>query len=116
MVSLGRISMTLPPRDWTSPIPSVTCNVCPTAWQCQAVRAHGAKRTVLTRMREGSSPLATTSNQTSPVKSSAGPLVDGVFGWISTSFLLLFRPHHVWRVDDACGVTTVLAGVGNVEL
>jgi hypothetical protein len=35
--------------------------LCPTAWACEAVRAHGAKRTVLTRMRDGSSPLAMTS-------------------------------------------------------
>jgi hypothetical protein len=60
-VSPGRITTTTPPPDCTSPIPSVTCRVCPQAWLCQAVRAHGANRTVLTRILEGSSPLAMTS-------------------------------------------------------
>src|SRR6476646_6618751 len=62
MVSPGPISVTSPPREWTRPRPSVTCRVWPTAWECQAVRAHGAKRTMFTRIRDGSSPLAITSN------------------------------------------------------
>jgi hypothetical protein len=36
---------------------SVTCGVWQQAWVCHAVRAQGAKRTVLTRIREGSSPF-----------------------------------------------------------
>src|SRR2546430_1367304 len=36
-------------------------------------------------MRDGSSPFAITSNQTSPVNRSAGPLAVGCFGCISTS-------------------------------
>jgi hypothetical protein len=38
---------------------------------------------MLTRMREGSSPFAMTSNQTSPVNICAGPSTDGCFGRIS---------------------------------
>jgi hypothetical protein len=79
MVSPGRISTTWPPFDWTRPRLSVTCRVWPTAWQCQAVRAPGAKRTTFTRIREGSSPLMR-SNQTSPVNISAGPFVLGCLG------------------------------------
>src|SRR6476619_651288 len=88
MTSPGRMTVTSPPRDWMSPMPSVTCRVCPTACLCQAVRAQGANRTVFTRTREGSSPLMMTSNQTSPVNISAGPLVLGVLVRISTSFLV----------------------------
>ena len=40
----------------TRPTPSVTRRVCPQAWLCQAVRAPGVKRTVLARIRDGSSP------------------------------------------------------------
>src|SRR5580658_2909014 len=89
MVSPGRISKTSPPRAWTSPIPSVTCRVCPRAWQCHALRAPGANRTTLTRIRDGSSPRAMTSNQASPVNVSAGALTLGCFGLISNFLLLL---------------------------
>src|SRR6266508_1662671 len=75
--------MTPPPRDWTRPRPSVTCSVWPAAWRCQALRAPGAKRTTLTRMREGSSPLAMTSYQASPVNVSAGALTVGRLARIS---------------------------------
>jgi hypothetical protein len=51
------------------------------------VCALGENRMVLTRSREGETPAAITSNQTSPVKVSAGPWAVGCFGWIST-FLL----------------------------
>src|SRR5207245_9069472 len=50
-----------------------------------AVRAPGEKRTVLTRIRDGPSPFAITSNQTSPVNRSAGPVADGCFGSIANS-------------------------------
>jgi hypothetical protein len=66
--------MTPPPRDCTSPRPSVTYSVWPAGCECQAVRAPGANRTMLTRMRLKSSPLVMTSYQTSPVNVSAGPL------------------------------------------
>src|SRR6476469_2175740 len=79
-VSPGRITTTSPPRDWARPMPSVTCNVCPQAWVCHAVRAQGANRTVFTRIRDGSSHLAITSKYTSPVNISAGPLVDVPLG------------------------------------
>jgi len=82
--SPGWISATASPRDWTSPIPSTTYSVWPTACACHAVRAPGENRTAFTRIREGSAPLAITSNHTSPVKRSAGPLVVGCFGRIST--------------------------------
>src|SRR4051794_30320944 len=75
-----------PPRDCTSPAPSVTYRVWPSAWECQAVRAPGVKWTALTRMREGASPLAKASIQTSPVNHSAGPFMDGFCGWISMAF------------------------------
>lgn len=84
--------MTSPPRDWTRPRPSVTYSVCPLAWQCQAVCAPGANRTMLTRNRDGSSPLAMTSNHTSPENISAGPLLLGCLAWISKS--LLFTNSH----------------------
>src|SRR5258708_30048778 len=88
MVSPGRISMTPPPRDWISPIPSVTCRVCPSACECHALRAPGAKRTTFTRIREGSVPRAMTSYQASPVNVSAGAFAVGCFGRISTLCLL----------------------------
>ena len=50
-VSPGRIMMTRS-RVATTPMPSVTWSVWPRLWLCQAVRAHGAKRTVLTRIRD----------------------------------------------------------------
>ena len=70
-VSPGRISTISPPRDWIWPRPSVTCKVWPFVWACQALRAPGAKRTTFTRTRDGSAPLAMTSNQASPVNVSA---------------------------------------------
>src|SRR3954454_11720553 len=88
MTSPGRMVSTSPPRDWIRPTPSVTCRVWPSECECQAVRAHGANRTVLTRTREGASPRAMTSNQTSPVNISAGPLVLGCLGTISIVDLL----------------------------
>src|ERR1700685_796348 len=94
MVSPGRISMTSPPRACIRPIPSVTCKVCPRAWQCHALRAPGANRTTLTRILDGSSPLAMTSNQASPVNVSAGALTLGCFGLVS-NFLLLRRAHGI---------------------
>src|ERR1700689_1388900 len=85
-MSPERISAMSPPRDWTRPWPSVTYRVCPTAWECHAVRAEGVKWTALTRTREGSSPRAMASIQTSPVNMSAGPLAVGCLGWNSTVF------------------------------
>src|SRR5215216_6618899 len=82
MTSPARISSMGPPRGWTSPLPSVTYRVWPTAWACQAVRAVGVNRTALTRTREGSSPRAMASMKTSPVNHSAGPLAVGCFGWM----------------------------------
>jgi hypothetical protein len=84
ITSPARISSMAPPRDCTSPLPSVTYRVCPTAWECQAVRAEGVNRTALTRTREGSSPRAMASIQTSPVNHSAGPLAVGCLGWMGT--------------------------------
>jgi hypothetical protein len=83
MVSPGRTALIRSPRDWTRPAPSVTCRVCPRAWECHAFRAPGANRTTLTRIRDGSVPRAMTSNQASPVKVAAGALVVGCFGKIS---------------------------------
>src|SRR5260370_25821822 len=60
MTSPARISAMSPLRDWTSPLPSVTYRVWPTACECHAVRAEGVNRTVLTRTREGSSPRGDT--------------------------------------------------------
>src|SRR3954449_13052675 len=88
MTSPGRMVRTSPPRDWIRPTPSVTCRVWASEWECHAVRAHGANRTVLTRTREGASPRAMTSNQTSPVNICAGPLVLGCLGNSSMSLLL----------------------------
>jgi hypothetical protein len=75
-------------RACTRPTPSVTCSVCPTACRCHAVRAPGAKCTLLARIREGSSPREMTSNHTSPVNHSAGPFDVGAFFTISTVLLL----------------------------
>src|SRR5437016_1806057 len=86
IVSPGRISTTVPPFDWIRPSPSMTCKVCPTACACQALRAPGANRTTLTRRRDGSSPLAMTSNHASPVNVSAGALTVGCFSWISIGY------------------------------
>jgi hypothetical protein len=83
MVSPGWISMAFSPRAWISPIPSVTCTVCPTACACQALRAPGANRTTLTRIRDGSSPRVMTSYQASPVNVSAGAFTVGCFFKIS---------------------------------
>src|SRR5712691_1678173 len=91
MVSPGRVTVTTPPRDWISPIPSVTCRVCPRTCECHALRAPGAKRTTLTRIREGSWPRAMTSYQASPVNVSAGALTDGCFGRFSIRISLLGR-------------------------
>src|SRR5713226_8892807 len=86
MTSPHRMSTMWLPRDCRRPAPSVTYSVWPRAWECHAVRALGVKRTALTRIREGSSPLAMASIQTSPVNHSAGPLADGCFGRISIRF------------------------------
>jgi hypothetical protein len=51
----------------------------------------GRECTALTRRRDGSSPFAVTSNQTSPVNISAGPFVLGCLRRISNSLLLLYR-------------------------
>src|SRR4029453_17059440 len=88
-MSPARISSTAPPRDCTSPLPSMTYRVWPTAWACQAVRADGVNRTALTRTREGSSPRTIGSIQTSPVNHSAGPLAVGCLGWMGTGGSLL---------------------------
>ena len=81
IVSPGRISRTLAAaRLDVSPSPSRTCRVWPTAWTCQALRAPGAKRTMLERTRDGASPRAMRSNQASPVNVSGGPLVVGWLG------------------------------------
>src|ERR1700712_5129508 len=119
------MTTTLPPRDWTNPMPSVTCSVWPHAWVCHAVRAHGAKRTVLTRIRDGSSPLAMTSKYTSPVNISAGPLVElppGIF--CMTVLISLVRNDFQCRRprlragdrSDGSGIATVFALVGGVDL
>src|SRR5580700_3014258 len=71
------------PRDWTRPAPSVTYSVCPSAWECHAVRAPGVKRTALTRTRDGSSPRAIWSSHTSPVKLSGEPLTLACLGFLS---------------------------------
>src|SRR6478735_7544386 len=55
-VSPGRITMTVPPRPTTNPMPSVTCRVWPMAWTCQAVCEPGAKCTAFTRALDGSAP------------------------------------------------------------
>ncbi len=88
IVSPGRISITSPPRDWIRPMPSVTCTVCPSACACHALRAPGAKRTTLTRIREGSCPAAMPSYQASPVNVSPGAFTVGFFGAISNGLLL----------------------------
>src|SRR6478735_5910186 len=79
---------TSPPADWMRPSPSVTYSVWPSAWQCHAVRAPGVKCTAFTRTRDGSSPRAIASIQTSPVNHSLGPLVDAVFRFFSIRLLL----------------------------
>ena len=68
-------------------MPSVTCTVCPTACAGQALRAPGAKRTTLTRIRDGGWPAAITSNQAAPVNVSAGAVTVGYF-IISNGLLL----------------------------
>ena len=88
-VSPARISRTSPPRAWIRPTPSVTWTVCPTACACHALRAPGAKRTTLTRTREGSSPRAMTSYQASPVNVSGGAFTVGWLGSFSIVASLL---------------------------
>jgi hypothetical protein len=58
----------------------------------------GAKRTTLTRMRDGSRPCAMTSSQTSPMNRSAPPFADGCFGWISNA--VSFEPSNPSQVLD----------------
>ena len=55
-VSPARTRTTVPSRVPTSPTPSVTCRVWPTACRCQLLCAPGVNRTRETVMREGSLP------------------------------------------------------------
>src|SRR6478609_346441 len=81
MVCPGCTSMISPPRACISATPEVTCSVCPTACECQAVCAPGANRTRLTIIRDGSAlRVAIGSTHTSPVNQSAEPLAVGSFG------------------------------------
>jgi len=50
-VSPARMRMTVPSRVATSPTPSVTCKVWPTACECQLVCAPGVNRTSATVIR-----------------------------------------------------------------
>lgn len=69
-------------------MPSVTCTVWPSACARQALRAPGAGRTMLTRIRKGSWPAAITSNQASPLNVSPGAFTVGFFGTISNGLHL----------------------------
>jgi hypothetical protein len=56
-------------------------SVCPTAWECQAVRAPGVKCTQPQASRDGSTLRAwMASMYTSPVNHAAGPFTVGGFG------------------------------------
>src|SRR6184192_1405103 len=90
MTSPGRMVTTDSPRDWMRPSPSVTCNVWPIEWLCQAVRAPGAKCTDPMLIGEGPCACAMASIHASPVNHSAGPLEVGVLGW--TSLMSPFFP------------------------
>src|SRR3954447_23946011 len=67
MTSIG------PPRRCARPTPSVTQIVCPFGCVCQAVRAPGAKWTLLALSLEPSDGAATVSMKTAPVNQSFGP-------------------------------------------
>jgi hypothetical protein len=55
-VSPAWMRSTWPSRVPTRPTPSVTCRVCPTAWECQLVRAPAVNRTRAAVMRDGPVP------------------------------------------------------------
>src|SRR5687768_10117589 len=64
-----------------------------------------------TRMREGRSPFAIMSNQTSPTNVSDGPLVVGSLGWIS-NFPPMCPVANVAAVVHDADATASAAGVG----
>jgi hypothetical protein len=76
----GRIRVTCSPRAWTSPSPSVTCRVWEMEWECQAVRAPGAKCTLPRDSWWGPWPAVIGSIQTSPVNQFSGPRMVGLLG------------------------------------
>src|SRR5437588_6496789 len=116
MTSPARILTMSPPRDRASPAPSVTWRVWPRACECQALRAPGLKRTRLTRTREGSSPLATASTQTSPVNVSTGPLAVGGLGLISICFSFVWvSGEDLPASNRRLGGGTDPASVGGVD-
>src|SRR6185369_5699515 len=55
------------------PTPDEQKSVCPTGWECQAVRAPGVNVTTEPPRREGASAVITGSWNTTPVKVSAAP-------------------------------------------
>src|SRR5215218_269848 len=99
MVSPDRMRLISSPRDWISPSPSVTWSVWPWLWLCHAVRAPGLKWTALTEKLAGGCGVAIGSSQTSPVNISAGPFLDGFFGWISITASVLSRSTSTRRVS-----------------
>src|ERR1017187_242504 len=76
-VSPARTGRIGPPQVCTWPMPEVMCNVCPSGWVCQAVRAPGSKRTQAERKSAGSGVWMIGSCHTVPVKLGALMRRDG---------------------------------------
>src|SRR5205085_405204 len=86
------ISSIGPPSRCTRPEPAVTISICPSGWECHAVRAPGSKVTLPPETRDGAFAGNSGSTRTVPVNQSGDPLLDGCepLRWTSISILEAF--------------------------
>src|SRR4051794_19890572 len=79
--------------SWTcvQPTPSVTTRVCPSGWECHAVRAPGSNVTTAPVTRDGSSRANWPRIVTRPVKNCAGPSTSFCLSLAMISVIVTFR-------------------------
>src|SRR6266513_2536184 len=108
ITSPGRISWTGSPQRWTSPLPAVTINVCPSGCVCHAVRAPGSNVTPAPPTRAGSGASNSGAIRTVPVNQAAAVLAgdDLEIGWTGNT---AFGPYVVNGAGTARGVFTIPA-------
>src|SRR4051795_8887978 len=115
-MSPGRIWMTVSPRAWTRPSPSVTCSVWEMLWECQAVRAPAVKRTLPSESWWSPCPAVIGVIVTSPVNQSAGPgMASGCGCTCMCAFSSLVVSGTQQRLDGAALVHRSVALGGVVE-
>src|SRR4051794_30561177 len=95
--SRGHRRMSPAANSWTGPswtcvhpTPSVTTSVCPSGWECHAVRAPGSNVTTAPVTRDGSSRENWPRMVTRPVKNSAGPSTASCFSQAMISVIVAF--------------------------